>query len=220
MIVRNGFTLIELLVVISIIAILAAMLLPAVSMVRAMAQTTICGNQLRQLGVAGIGWAENNNGTLPINAIYDVQHWTNAMAEPLELAWTWNRPANASIRIYRCPGDGGAQSPYVPGNAATTGYYVTYGLAQESSALNIWYHNNLPYTLLTFSAVHSSTAFFFFQDNKSNWPDAANWSTVAYRHRGKANFVFLDGHVATLDPLGYNTAFAQNQTLNRQPLGY
>jgi len=220
MAIRHAFTLIELLVVISIIAILAALLLPAVSIARDMAKTTICGNQLRQLGVAGLGWAGDNNGILPINAIYDDQHWTRAMADPLDLEWAWNRPANASIRTYRCPGDGGAQSPYVPGNAATSGYYVTYGLAQESSALNNWLHNNLPYTLLSFSRVHSSSVFFLFQDNNSGWPDAANWSTVAYRHRGKANFVFLDGHVATLDPRGYNAAFAQNQTVNRQPLGY
>ncbi len=217
---KSAFTLIELLVVISIIAILAALLLPAVSIARDLAKATTCANQLRQLGVAGIAWSGEHEGILPINAIYDAQHWTNAMADDLELDWAWNRPANASIRIYRCPSDGGTRTPYVPGNAASTGYYVTYGLAQESSALNNWYHNNLPYTLLTFSRVHSSPIFFLFQDNNSGWPDAANWSTISYRHRGKANMVFLDGHVARLDPLAYNAAFAENQNVNRRPLGY
>ena len=214
----HGFTLVELLVVIGIIALLIAILLPALNKVRAAARTIECSSQLRQLGIAGIQYAGDNRGTLPSNAVYNNLHWTSAMAPSLKLKWAWSRPENATIRIYRCPVDGGAESRYVPANAASSGYYVTYGLNQESSSPNAWLHHNL-YTMLKVSRIRYSSVFFFFQDNNSGWPDAANSSTVAYRHRGKANFVFLDGHVATLDKAAYNAASVENRP-NRRALGY
>jgi len=61
----RAFTLIELLVVMAIIAILASLLLPVINRAQAKAYNTVCGNQLRQLGIATRLYAEDNNNRLP-----------------------------------------------------------------------------------------------------------------------------------------------------------
>ena len=65
---RRAFTLIELLVVVAIIAILAAMLLPALSAAREKARRAACGNNLSQLGRALESYAGDYSGYLPSSA--------------------------------------------------------------------------------------------------------------------------------------------------------
>lgn len=87
---RMGFTLVELLVVIGIIAVLIAILLPALARAREQGKNAACMAQMRNLGQALLMYANDNKGRLP-------QHPSNAI-------WLWDLPFGSRDGIVKYGG--------------------------------------------------------------------------------------------------------------------
>ncbi len=99
-----AFTLVELLVVISIIAVLAALLLPAISRAKASAQATACVSNLHQIGIALQIYVDGNHNLLPV--MRDRSMDTNSPAtNSLPSVDEVLRSELANTNVLRCPAD-------------------------------------------------------------------------------------------------------------------
>jgi prepilin-type N-terminal cleavage/methylation domain-containing protein/prepilin-type processing-associated H-X9-DG protein len=105
----SGFTLIELLVVVAIIAVLIAMLLPALSSARESAKGVVCSNNVHQLSVSFVMYANDYNDTWPTSGRMDngstpYHDYTNACC-----GWV----PNASIIDDKFTVENGSLFPYI-----------------------------------------------------------------------------------------------------------
>lgn len=116
---RDGFTMIELLVVISIIAVLASLLLPAISTAKAMARNAQCTSNLRQMGIGIVAYASDFDDRVAPVRMYTVTygwetHWFQLVAPYMGSAT--RNDGNASMTqaeknklVWGCPNWRGAR---------------------------------------------------------------------------------------------------------------
>lgn len=225
----RAFTLIELLVVASIIAVLAAILLPAVTLVRDAAIASKCTSNLRQVGMGMHNYAQENEGVLPPGYKISFSGDTRSGGWYMDfLAGSYfgedNSPVGVFVKVRSilvCPADRRWTKTqfYVDQGYSDTPYGANYTILPWVDDPTDWARCPpvsriskgaiTPLVLDAWGALFHpgfiSTSCYGISDegpvSVGSWDNPASSYNWSKRHRGGCNIVYVDGHVSYVPDL-------------------
>jgi prepilin-type N-terminal cleavage/methylation domain-containing protein/prepilin-type processing-associated H-X9-DG protein len=187
---ERAFTLIELLVAIAIIAILAALLLPALNRARQAAQGTSCLNNLKQWGTATHLYAGDNDDFLPTdgtpNGTSTNGGWYTALPRALrmpiyqEMPWHTNAAIDPGRSLWICPSN----------PRRSNGFNLFH------YCLNLHVNGTGSGNRVKLSSLRHPARIVWLFDNGRLAAVAQQNNVHTNLHRRGAQFTFLDGHSA------------------------
>lgn len=194
------FTLIELLIVVSIIAILAGMLLPALNKAREAAWKISCVNNLKSIGVASQIYTADHNDMVVVSKYNnsDPLTWMTLLCGSKQLNCSDLTAQNTQLpfKVFQCPA-----ASRIPSNGTnwTSDWYSWAPISKAGYGLNwrlIRYSpkiTGIKYPLSTVPLVFESAT--LVPDVGYNSPATADQQLRLRRHNRSSNVLFLDGHV-------------------------